>query len=135
MDCGLDTSALMRIITTDPPEIARAVAKTLEGILSEGGTVHISDMVVQEAYHALQFHYGATKDNAIADLLALAKTPGFRFSDGAKAALSQPNVARTSPGLVDRMIVADYSAQGLQTISCEKSFRRLPSAFVVNKPV
>lgn len=134
MDCGLDTSALMRIVTTDPPGIARAVARTLESIVASGGTIHVSDMVVQEAYHALQFHYGSTKENAVADLLALSKTPGFRFSDGAKAALAQPNAAHMSPGLVDRMIAAGYSAQGLQTISCEKSFRRLPSAVVVSEP-
>ena len=133
MDCGLDTSALMRIVTTDPPEIARAVAKTLESIVASGGTIHVSDMVVQEAYHALQFHYGATKENAISDLLALSKTPGFLFSEGAKSALAQPNAAHMSPSLMDRMIASDYSAQGLQTISCEKSFRRLPTAIVVSE--
>jgi hypothetical protein len=33
-----------------------------------------------------------------------------------KAALSEPNAARMAPGPFDRMIVADYDAQGFGTI-------------------
>ena len=133
MDYGLDTSALLRIVTSDPPNLAVKVARAVQLIVEDGGTLHVSDSVVQEAYFALQHHYGATKENAVADLLAIANAEGFSFSTGAKAALSEPNAARMAPGLVDRMIVADYDAQGFRTLSCEKSFRRLPSALVITE--
>ena len=133
MEYGLDTSALMRILTGEPQHLARKVGALVRRIIKSGGVIHVSDTVVAEAYFAFQQHYRKTKEEAIYGLETLSKTRGFRFSDGAKAALAQPNAARMSPGLVDRMIAADYSAQGLQTISCEKSFRRLPSAVVVSE--
>ena len=131
MEYGLDTSALLRILPTDPPALAEKVAATLQGIVAEGGILHVSDTVVCEAYHALQHHYCSTKENAISDLRSLSQTPGFRFSDGAKAALAEPNAARMSPGLVDRMIADGYAAEGFRTVSCEKSFRKIPGAVVV----
>ena len=74
MDYGLDTSALLRIVTSDPPNLAVKVARAIQLIVEDGGTLHVSDSVVQEAYYALQHHYGATKENAVADLLALRST-------------------------------------------------------------
>ena len=133
MDYGLDTSALMRILTGEPQHLAREVGSLARQIIESGGVLHVSDTVVSEAYFAFQQHYRKTKEEAIYGLETLSKTPGFLFSEGAKAALAQPNAAHMSPGLVDRMIASDYSAQGLQTISCEKSFRRLPAAIVVSE--
>ena len=133
MDYGLDTSALLRIVTSDPPSLAVKVARAIQLIVEDGGILHVSDLVVQEAYFALQHHYGSTKENAIADLLAISNAEGFHFSSGAKAVLSEPHAARMAPGLVDRMIVADYDAKGFHTLSCEKSFRRLPSALVITE--
>ncbi len=133
MDYGLDTSALLRIMTSDPPALAAKVVETLQSIITGGGFLHVSDTVVSEAYFALQHHYEATKENAISDLRAISNTSGFRFSDGAKAALSEPNAARMTPGLVDRMIADGYADKGLRTISCEKSFRKLPDAIVITE--
>lgn len=131
MDYGLDTSALLRIVTSDPPSLAVKVARAIQLIIEDGGTIHVSDSVVQEAYFALQHHYGATKEDAVLDLRAISQADGFFFSNGAKEALAEPIAARMAPGLVDRMIVAGYGAQGLRTISCERSFRRLSNTLVI----
>ena len=104
MNWGLDTSALLRIVTKEPPELALRVAARIESILEAGETVSVSDLAVFEAYYALQHSYRMTKANAIADLLALSRQPGFKFSETAVAALSEPNAATMSPGLVDRML-------------------------------
>lgn len=131
MNWGFDTSALLRIITKEPPELALRVAARIESILEAGETVSVSDLAVFEAYYALQHSYRMTKANAIADLLALSRQPGFVFSETAIAALSEPNAATMSPGLVDRMIAGEYRARGLRVLSCEKDFRKLPDAEVV----
>ena len=131
MDYGLDTSALLRIVTSDPHGLAVKVARTLQLIVESGGTIHVSDSVVQEAYFALQHHYGATKEDAVADLREISNAQGFIFTDGAKDALAEPNAARMAPGLVDRMIASDYDTRGFRTISCEKSFRRLENTLVI----
>ena len=131
MDFGMDTSALMRILTGQPAELAEKVLDEVGKIIDAGGTLHVSDTVVSEAYYSFQHHYHKTKEEAVAGLLTLSQAAGFRFSDGAKAALAEPNAARMSPGLVDRMIADGYAAEGFRTVSCEKSFRKIPGAVVV----
>lgn len=131
MDWGIDTSALMRLITYEPPVLAQMVSERVAAIVGDGGTIHVSSLVVSEAYHALQHHYRATKANAISYLLVLSRQPGFRFSENAVHALSQPNAATMSPGMVDRMIAGEYRERGLRILACEKDFRRFAEAEVV----
>lgn len=87
--------------------------------------------MVSEAYHALQHHYGATKENAISYLRTLSRQPGFIFSDNAIAALAKPDAATMSPGMVDCMIAGEYRGRGLRILACEKDFRRFPDAEVI----
>lgn len=131
MDWGIDTSALLRVITEDPPSTAEKVIERIEDIWADGGTVLVSDLVVSEAYFAMQRHYRKTKAEAIAALLVLSRQPGFRFSENAVHALSQPNAATMSPGMVDRMIAGEYRERGLRILACEKNFRRFAEAEVV----
>lgn len=50
---GLDTSALVRIISGEPPELAEKVARRLAGIIDGGGTCLVGDIAAFEAYYAL----------------------------------------------------------------------------------
>lgn len=61
MDYGLDTSALMRLATQQPPELAERVTARIQSVLDAGAAIHVSDLVVMEAYYALQHSYHATK--------------------------------------------------------------------------
>ena len=128
---GLDTSALVRIITAEPPELAAKVATRVAGIIAEGGTCLVSDVVVAETYYALQYHYGFTKAEAISDLRQIAETLGFEFSQSAKAALSIPRAVAASPGIVDRMLAGEHLSRDATTISCERDFRKLQLTEVV----
>lgn len=125
MTYGLDTSVVLRIVTADPPLLANIVQTRIEEILTEGNDLFVSSVVASEAYYALQHHYLKTKEEAVVALRALSEEDGITFSAEAKAALETPEAWKASPGLVDRMITAEYSANGYITISCEKDFRKL----------
>ena len=45
--------------------------------------------------------------------------------------INTPNIYRARLGFVDRMLAADYRGKGQITLSCEKSFRRLPDAEII----
>ncbi len=131
MTAGLDSSVLVRIVSGLPREQAEAVALRIGQILDGDGVCEVSDIAVIEAYYALQQFYGMTKKQVLGHFRTLSLTPGFRFSPEASAALATPNVERASPGFIDRILAAGYRARGATTLSCEKSFRKLPLAEVV----
>lgn len=128
---GLDTSALVRIIKAEPPELAEKVAKRVARLIAAGDTCLVSDVVVAETYYALQYHYGFTKAEAIADLRQIAETVGFEFSPSAKSALSLPRADKASPGIVDRILAGEYLSRDATTLSCERDFRKLPRTEVI----
>ena len=132
MNVGLDTSALVRIISGEPPELAEKVARRLAEILDDGGECEIADIAAFEAYYALQQFYGMTKAEVLEQLRRLSVTPGFRFSPVATAVLETPNLERVNPGFVDRVLAEGYRSRGFTTLSCEKSFRSLPLSEVVS---
>ena len=73
MNVGLDTSALVRIISGEPPELAEKVARRLAEILDGGGECEIADIAAFEAYYALQHFYGMTKAETLEHLRRLYK--------------------------------------------------------------
>ena len=131
MNVGLDTTILVRIISGLPPEQAQAVALRLGGILDDDGHCEVSDIAVVEAYYALQQFYGMTKREVVGHLRTLSLTPGFVFSPEVSSVLETPNLDRASPGFIDRVLAAKYRSRQLTTLSCEKSFRKLPMTEVV----
>ena len=48
---GLDTSALVRIISGEPPELAEKVARRLAGIIDGGGTCLVGDIAAFVSQH------------------------------------------------------------------------------------
>jgi predicted nucleic acid-binding protein len=132
MNIGLDTSALVRIIAGEPLELAEKVARRLAEIQEEGGLCEVSDIAAFEAYYALQQFYGMTKGEVLGHLRRLSLTQGFKFSPIATAVLETPNLEKANPGFIDRIIAAEYQSRGLTTLSCEKSFNKLPLAEVVS---
>lgn len=132
MNIGLDMSALVRIISGEPQALAEKVARRLMGTIEGGGVCEVSDIAAFEAYYALQQFYGMTKGEVLGHLRTLSVTPGFRFSPIVSAVLETPNLAHASPGFIDRVIAEGYRAHDVTTISCEKSFRKLPLAEVVS---
>ena len=131
MTFGMDTSYLLRLLTGQPRELAeRALARYQEAV-GQGDSFFVSDTVVTEAYYALQHHYGKSKDEALVALKGISEDDSIAFSAGFESVISLPNLAKASPGFLDRVLAADYRSRGQITLSCEKSFRRLPDVEIV----
>ena len=85
----------------------------------------LCDLVVAEAYHALQFHYAVPK--------AEARSLVRRFVDSG-VVLIEPSSARPvlaavgGAGLVDRLIHARYRSLGAVTLTFERRQARLEGA-------
>jgi len=133
MTYGLDTSVVLRLLTNQPLKLATNAIVKVHRMQQAGDVFFISDLVLSETYFALQDYYGVTKENCLAALKGLCEHSGFAVSDEAREALATPNLAKASPGFVDRMIHGDYLARGYKTFSCEKSFTRLPLTEIVKE--
>ena len=127
MRYALDTSVLVRILTGLPQPLAAKVTIALEKRRRAGDSFSVSNLVLSEAYYAVQHHYGVDKAAVLEALRALSRQRGFEFSEEAKVALALPNIAKASPGFVDRLIHGEQIAHGVKVLSCEKDFRKLPS--------
>ena len=131
MTFGMDTSYLLRLLTGQPTDLAQAALSRYQYAIDSGDSFSVNDVVVTEAYYALQHHYGKSKEEAIAALRAISQDDSIAFSGNFMSVISSPNLAKASPGFLDRVLTADYRAHGQITLSCEKSFKRLPDTEVV----
>ncbi|MBQ2632168.1 MAG: hypothetical protein IJG13_21025 [Kiritimatiellae bacterium] len=126
MTYGCDTSFLMRILTNHPRPLATKVIMEAYGRVQDGHLFEISDLTLSEAYYSLQASYGVSKADALTLLRKISEAKGFVVSKHAKDVLAIPNIAKASPGFVDRLIHGEYFADLKTTVACEKSFRKLP---------
>ena len=131
MTFGLDTSVVLRLLTGEPPELAAHALERYQQGIANGDDFAVSDVVAAETYYALQHHYNKTKEKALAALMAFSGGEGISFSPDFRTAIKVPNVHKANPGFVDRMLVSGYTSKGQITLSCEKSFRRLPDTEVI----
>ena len=132
MTFGLDTSVVLRLLTGQPQDLAaKALARYQDGIAA-GDDFSVSDLVAAESYYAIQHHYGKTKEEALDALRSFSSGEGISFSQNFAAAIDTPNIHKASPGFVDRMLASGYGERGQITLSCEKSFRRLPDTEIIS---
>ena len=132
MTFGLDTSVVLRLLTGQPQDLAaKALARYQDGIAA-GDDFSVSDLAASESYYAIQHHYGKSKEEALDALKNFSCGEGISFSQNFLTAINTPNIHKASPGFVDRMLSSDYGGRGQITLSCEKSFRRLPDTEVIS---
>ena len=132
MTFGLDTSVVLRLLTGQPEDLAaKALARYQDGIAA-GDDFSVSDLVAAESYYAIQHHYGKSKEEALDALRSFSAGDGISFSQNFATAINTPNIHKASPGFVDRMLASGYGERGHITLSCEKSFRRLPDTEVIS---
>jgi len=122
---GCDTSFLLRILTNHPLPLAAEVISEAYVRVKRGDVFEISDLVLSEAYYALQVSYGLSKSDALKCLKAISVAKGFKVSDRAREILQMTSLEKARPGFVDRLIHAEYSGAGRKTVACEKSFHKL----------
>jgi predicted nucleic acid-binding protein len=132
MTSGLDTSFLIRLLTDDPPEQAAKAREWLERCLQRGDRPKVTDMVIVEAYFALQTHYSVPKAEALQALQQLLESGDVEPVGFALGVLQKtPNLASAKPGFVDRLIHAEFRSHGCQLPTFEKAAARLPATKVL----
>ena len=132
MTFGLDTSVVLRLLTGQPQDLAAKALERYQDGIAAGDDFSVSDLVAAESYYAIQHHYGKSKEEALDALRSFSSGDGISFSQNFEAAINKPNIHKASPGFVDRMLVSGYGETGQITLSCEKSFRRLPGTEVIS---
>ena len=132
MSSGLDTSFIIRLLTGDPPDQAARAQAMLERCIERGQRPLVTDLVVVEAYFALQSHYQVPKAEALEALLRLlqsgdVKPVGFAL----EIMKSTPNLAMAKPGFVDRIIHAEVHSHNRRLLTFEKAATKLASTTVL----
>lgn len=122
MTAGLDTSVIVRLLVNEPPEAAR-IAREFVATASEEAPILIADFAIAESYFALQAHYGIAEADARSALLQLVHDRRIAASPEATRALEQ---AGRAPGLVDRLLHAQYQRAGAETVTFDRALGRLP---------
>jgi predicted nucleic acid-binding protein len=129
---GIDTSVLVRVLTGEPRELALLALDYLLDREKAGDRVLVSDLVLAEAYYALQHHYGASKKEALNALGAFLASPGIEGTGEAAAVISTPNLESAKPGFIDRVIHRTYLHSGVEEVATlERAAARLPQVRVL----
>ncbi len=122
MTLGLDTTVVLRLIVGEPRAQTDLARTRLEDAFARGEPIHVSDLVVAEAYYALRYHYGLDKEVAREKLHAMLSSGVVSLEPQTSFTALEP--AR-SPGLVDRLIAARYRAQGGVTLTFDRALGRV----------
>ncbi|MHB1862240.1 MAG: PIN domain-containing protein [Gemmatimonadaceae bacterium] len=125
MTVGLDTSVALRLLIGEPAEQAEAARR----LVATAPNATISDLVVGETYFALRHHYGVPHAESLRQLTALVDDARIFPTGTARAVLAEAIAAgssRTAPGLMDRLIRADYAKDDCEVTTFDRDFARLP---------
>ncbi len=131
MIVGLDTSVVLRLLLGVPEDQSQTAKLFLDGILMRGGRVHVSNLVLAEAYFALQFHYQVPKAEALKSLRLLVTADEVQCSEAALAVLQTDGLASAKPGFVDRLIHGEYLSAFDGMVTFEKAGKKLPKTTVL----
>ncbi len=127
----LDTSVLMRLLVGAPLNQFRAAASFLEESFADGKVIAVADLVLAEAYFALQSAYGIPKEDAIASLAQFSQAARIDISRHAREILTHPNLAQANPGFVDRLIHGQAASSKAILVTFEKAAKQLPKTYVL----
>jgi len=130
---GLDTSAVLRLLTGQPPAQAKRAFALVNEAREAGRRAIVSDLVVSEAYFALHTHYHVPKRQAVHQLLKLLQSGLVEpeLTGCALDALQAMATGPQKPGFVDRLIHAQYARLGARSVSFDRAFRKLTNALLL----
>ena len=124
---GIDASILVRLVTGEPVQDYDVAARQLTRMVeNEGAQLFASNMVIGEAYIALQHHYGVAKPAAKAALCSVL-TSGLAQPLHGQAVLDAL-AATKGCSLLDRLIAGGYSAADSDTLTLDRKMAALPRA-------
>lgn len=123
---GIDTSVLVRLVTGRPPDMYSLCVERLTALIADGTEIFASNQVIGETFVVVQHHYGATKEDARAELCNT-------LSSGLVAPLNGQAViealsASGGPGLFDHLIANDYAQADLHVLTLDRKMASLPDA-------
>lgn len=127
---GLDTSFVVRLLVGEPVAQAKRAVAQLDAIRSEGKRCAVSDLVVSEAYFALQYHYEVPRKHALDTLKAFLESPEIMPTGESLAIMRQSDPGKSKPGFIDRIIHAQYMRDAAMMLSFEKAAGKLPGVHI-----
>jgi predicted nucleic-acid-binding protein len=128
---SLDTSVVLRLLVGVPADQARVARDFVTQRLAGNDSLHISDLVLTEAYFALQTFYKIPKSEALEMISLLTAGGSFTISRNATDVLALPNLSSAKPGFVDRLIHGASQGQGHTLVTLEKAAKKLPATHVL----
>ena len=124
---AIDTSVLVRLLTGRPEDTYEACRNSLKVLIEDRGTrILASNMVIGEAYIAVQHHYDVSKEDARDGLLKVLQS-GMVSPLHGRSVLSAISI-RSGAGLLDRLIADDYRRAELVTLTLDRKMAALPAA-------
>ncbi len=91
----------------------------------------VLDLVLAEAYFALQYHYGFPKEAALKALHQFSEQHSVAVSKHALEILSLPRLSTANPGFVDLLIHGLSKTKNCQLVTFEKKARKLQGVIVL----
>lgn len=135
IEVGLDTSVLVRILSGQPREAAAIAFGFLQNCRASADSVFVSDLVLSEAYFALQHHYLLSKQEVFELFTEFFQESGVICLGVATETLEHEGLASAKPGFVDRLIHFGYLAAGADEVATfELAARKLERARVLKIP-
>ncbi|CAN5832421.1 hypothetical protein BH11VER1_BH11VER1_04710 [soil metagenome] len=128
---SLDTSVVLRLLVQEPPTLFHLAAQFVESQLEAKVPVHVSDLVLAEAYFALQSFYQLPKTDALRALGSFAQASGVTITPAARRVLTISHLATAKPGFVDRLIHGASHAEKRTLVTFEKAAKKLPGTVVL----
>jgi predicted nucleic acid-binding protein len=122
---GLDTSVVLRLLIGKPATEARVARERLKDAHERGESMVVTDLVIAETYYALHYHYGVSKTEARAKLLAMAGSRVVTLSPPEAISALGPS---TGAGLVDRLIHARHRGSGAVSWTFDRKLAALEGA-------
>ncbi len=129
---SLDTSFVLRILVSQPPEQFQLASEFMAEQRAADVPIHVSELVLAEAYFALQTFYQLSKSDAIAAIASFVQHSGVIVSPTAIAVLALPNLASAKPGFVDCLIHGESRAEGHTLVTFEKAAKKLAGTLVLS---
>ena len=131
MKTGLDTSVVLRLLLGQPADQAARAVALLDELSRGGHRAVVSDLVVAEAYFALQHHYGVSKQDALLGLRRLFADGEIEPLGAAAEVLATDGLGSAKPGFVDRLIHGAYADAADGMVTFEKAASKLKSVRVL----
>ena len=124
---GIDTSVLVRLTTGEPTDDFHYCLSKLRTLVEDDSAeIFASNQVIGEAYVTLQHHYGISKAEARRALSIILRSGLVAPLNG--QAVIDVLQASGGAGLLDRLIMDDYSRSVVEVLTLDRRMSKLRGA-------